>query len=83
MKHGTCRQVGPTFSGAAAAPVVGVAAASTIYSGSGVLGPSMGGAAAALAFGGAVASTVEAGGAPTVPAVREVTEGVRGRALRR
>ena len=73
--------MGPPFADAAAAPAVGVAAASTIESGGRVLGPSLGGAAAALVVGGAVASTVKAGGAPKVPAVREVTRRLRGRAL--
>ena len=71
----------PTFAGAAATPAVDVAVASTIESGDRVLGPTSGGAAAALAVGGAVASTIEAGGAPTVPAVRDVTGGLQGRAL--
>ena len=81
-RHGPCRQVGPTFAGAAATPAVDVAAASTIESGGRVLGPPSGGAAAALAFDGAVAPTVEVGGAPKVPAVRGVTGGVRWRALK-
>ena len=58
-----------------------VVAVSTIESGGRVLGPTSGGAAAALAVGGEVASTVDVGGTPTVPAVRGVTGGLRGRAL--
>ena len=46
-----------------------------------MLGPTSGSAAAALAVGGGIASTVDVGGAPTVPAVRGVTGGLRGRAL--
>ena len=46
-----------------------------------MFGPTSRGAAAALAAGGGVASTVDIGGAPTVPAVRGVTGGFRGRAL--
>ena len=62
--------MGPTFAGAAAAPAVDVAAASTVESGGRVLGPPSEDATAALAVGGGVASTFDVGGAPTVPAVR-------------
>ena len=73
--------MGPTFAGAATAPAVGEAAASTIESGGRMMGPSSGGVSAALAVGGAVVSTVETGGAPRVPALGGVTGGLRGRAL--
>ena len=73
--------MGPTFAGAAPAPAVDVAGASTIEGGGRVLGPTSGGAAVALAVGGGVASTIDVSGAPTVPAVRGVTGGLRGRAL--
>ena len=46
-----------------------------------MLGPISGEAAAALAVGEGVESTVDVGGAPTVPAVRGVTGGLRGGAL--
>ena len=73
--------MGPTFAGAAAAPAVDVVAASTIESGGRVLDSTSRGAAAVLAVGEGFASTVDVGGAPTVPAVRGVTGGLRGRAL--
>ena len=73
--------MGPTFAGAAAAPAVEVAAASTIESGGRVLGPDSGGAAAALVVSGGVALTVGVDGTPTVPAARGVPGGLRGRAL--
>ena len=73
--------MGPAFAGAAAAPAMEVAAASTIESGGRVLGAASGGAAAALAVGGGVASTVGVGGTPTVPAAGRVTGKLWGRAL--
>ena len=74
--------MGPTFAGAAAAPAVEVAVASTIGSGGRVLVPASGDVAASLAVGEGVASTVGVDRIPTVPAARGVPGGLRGCALK-